>query len=367
MSIASSSTFATTAAATTRRSGRSRRRCAIRRSTGRVGCRADRPDHVLGRRQLRDRPRAGRPRDVRRRGHGRQPEPVRRRPAVALPYGGQSVFVATRYWQRSTPDDPRITIEPESPPTSRRRDYFAGRDPVLQAILAADDAGCRPADAAGRAAILAVATIDAAGPDLLVRGGTVVTAAGSRRADVAVRGGRIEAVEPDLAGLAARRARSSTRPGSSSCPAASTSTPTRGSPPTPSPIASSRTRSLRPSAARRRSLRSTTREPARRRRRIARSWPGSSELRRATASTAPRLRPQPGDLGPDGRPAGRAAGDGRCRHPDGEGVHGVRLPARPTAHLRGDAGPGRARRDAPGPLRGPGPDRRRGRRGASAW
>src|SRR5215210_2077102 len=34
--------------------------------------------------------------------------------------------------------------------------------------------------------------------DLVVRGGTVVTATGSRRADVAVRGGRIEAVERDL-------------------------------------------------------------------------------------------------------------------------------------------------------------------------
>ncbi|MDQ2965165.1 MAG: dihydropyrimidinase, partial [Chloroflexota bacterium] len=39
--------------------------------------------------------------------------------------------------------------------------------------------------------------------DLLVRGGTVVTAAGSRRADVAVRGGSIEAIEADLGGLAA--------------------------------------------------------------------------------------------------------------------------------------------------------------------
>ena len=42
--------------------------------------------------------------------------------------------------------------------------------------------------------------IDATGPDLLIVGGTVVTAAGSRRADVAVRGGRIEAVERDLSG-----------------------------------------------------------------------------------------------------------------------------------------------------------------------
>ena len=37
--------------------------------------------------------------------------------------------------------------------------------------------------------------------DLLVRGGTVVTSTGSRRADVAVVGGRIEAVELDLGGL----------------------------------------------------------------------------------------------------------------------------------------------------------------------
>jgi dihydropyrimidinase len=38
--------------------------------------------------------------------------------------------------------------------------------------------------------------------DLLVRGGTVVTSTGSRRADVAVHGGVIEAVEPDLSGPA---------------------------------------------------------------------------------------------------------------------------------------------------------------------
>ena len=39
--------------------------------------------------------------------------------------------------------------------------------------------------------------------DLLVRGGTVVTTGGAARADVAVDGGRISAVEPDLLGLAA--------------------------------------------------------------------------------------------------------------------------------------------------------------------
>jgi dihydropyrimidinase len=39
--------------------------------------------------------------------------------------------------------------------------------------------------------------------DLVIRGGTVVTAAGSRLADVAVDGGRIAAIEPDLSGPAA--------------------------------------------------------------------------------------------------------------------------------------------------------------------
>ncbi len=39
--------------------------------------------------------------------------------------------------------------------------------------------------------------------DLVVRGGTVVTAGGSRRADVAVTGGLITAIEPDLSGPAA--------------------------------------------------------------------------------------------------------------------------------------------------------------------
>jgi dihydropyrimidinase len=45
--------------------------------------------------------------------------------------------------------------------------------------------------------------ISRADPDLLIVGGTVVTAGGSRRADVAVRAGSIEAVEPDMSGLAA--------------------------------------------------------------------------------------------------------------------------------------------------------------------
>ena len=42
--------------------------------------------------------------------------------------------------------------------------------------------------------------IESSGPDLLIVGGTVVTATGSRRADVAVRAGSIEAVESELSG-----------------------------------------------------------------------------------------------------------------------------------------------------------------------
>jgi dihydropyrimidinase len=44
--------------------------------------------------------------------------------------------------------------------------------------------------------------ISSAGPDRLILGGTVVTASGSRRADVAIRAGSIESVEADLSGLA---------------------------------------------------------------------------------------------------------------------------------------------------------------------
>ncbi|HEU4919466.1 MAG TPA: hypothetical protein VFT20_06970, partial [Candidatus Limnocylindrales bacterium] len=45
-------------------------------------------------------------------------------------------------------------------------------------------------------------TFEASGPDLLIRGGTVVTATGSARADVAVRAGTIEAVGSDVGRLA---------------------------------------------------------------------------------------------------------------------------------------------------------------------
>ena len=54
---------------------------------------------------------------------------------VDLPFSGQVLSMATRYWERSTPDDERITIEPEIHADLSSADYVAGRDPVLQAIL----------------------------------------------------------------------------------------------------------------------------------------------------------------------------------------------------------------------------------------
>ena len=53
---------------------------------------------------------------------------------------GQSVFVATRYWQKSTPDDPRVTIEPALPVPYSLEDWLrpdrrATIVPVLDAVL----------------------------------------------------------------------------------------------------------------------------------------------------------------------------------------------------------------------------------------
>ncbi|HEX5578926.1 MAG TPA: hypothetical protein VFY43_04590 [Candidatus Limnocylindria bacterium] len=43
------------------------------------------------------------------------------------------VAISVRYWEKSTPDDPRLTIEPDLAVATRAADYFAGRDPVLEA------------------------------------------------------------------------------------------------------------------------------------------------------------------------------------------------------------------------------------------
>jgi hypothetical protein len=48
---------------------------------------------------------------------------------------GVTVRIPTRYWQMSTPDDPRLAIEPDVAVALTAADYFAGRDPVLEAVL----------------------------------------------------------------------------------------------------------------------------------------------------------------------------------------------------------------------------------------
>jgi hypothetical protein len=55
-----------------------------------------------------------------------------------LPYGALGpidVYVATRYWVKSTADDPRITIQPDLAVPYSSADWLAGRDPVLEAAI----------------------------------------------------------------------------------------------------------------------------------------------------------------------------------------------------------------------------------------
>jgi hypothetical protein len=60
---------------------------------------------------------------------------------VDLPYGGQPLYMATRYWQKSTADDPRVTIEPALAIPLSSEDYLAGIDPVLAAVTAGTPVG----------------------------------------------------------------------------------------------------------------------------------------------------------------------------------------------------------------------------------
>jgi hypothetical protein len=48
-----------------------------------------------------------------------------------------TVAVSTRWWQFADPDEPRLTIEPDVEVPVTTDDYFAGRDPALDAALEA--------------------------------------------------------------------------------------------------------------------------------------------------------------------------------------------------------------------------------------
>jgi hypothetical protein len=54
---------------------------------------------------------------------------------VELPAVGWTVEVAGVYWEKSTPDDFRVAIEPDLRVDLSSADFFAGRDPVLRAAL----------------------------------------------------------------------------------------------------------------------------------------------------------------------------------------------------------------------------------------
>lgn len=56
---------------------------------------------------------------------------------LTLPNTGITVRVSTLYWQNSDPRDERPWIEPTMSAPVSSRDFFAGRDPSLEAILAA--------------------------------------------------------------------------------------------------------------------------------------------------------------------------------------------------------------------------------------
>jgi hypothetical protein len=69
-------------------------------------------------------------------------EPTSSRPTVigrtgnfTLPYSGLSGFISSELNQSSWPEDHRIWIAPDVPVGLSSRDFFAGRDPTLEAVL----------------------------------------------------------------------------------------------------------------------------------------------------------------------------------------------------------------------------------------
>jgi len=52
-----------------------------------------------------------------------------------LPWSGITVSLANRYWADSYPEDARQWVAPDLPYKLRAADYFAGRDPLLDAVV----------------------------------------------------------------------------------------------------------------------------------------------------------------------------------------------------------------------------------------
>ena len=205
-------------------------------------------------------------------------------------------------------------------------------------------------------------------PDLLVLGGTVVSAAGSRRADIAVVGGRIDAIEPDLGGLRASARETIDATGLLVLPGvvdvhthtrvASDAEPDRFFQDSVAAAFGGTTTFLSfnnpgtgSSPAAERSLLTGIRE-----------WRAATEGDSAVDIGLSLAVSGHADDPIAELPATIEAGIATSK---AFMVFDFRLPGR--APVRGDAGHGPPRRDAPGPLRGPRPARRRRRLGVAAW
>lgn len=70
---------------------------------------------------------------------------------LTLPYSRVHGSVSTLYWQDSDPTDTRRYVYPDVPVGTSSADYFAGRDPALEAIWRVMDAGAAPPASAGGA------------------------------------------------------------------------------------------------------------------------------------------------------------------------------------------------------------------------
>jgi hypothetical protein len=67
---------------------------------------------------------------------GSSPNAIGEHTVVPLPYSGLMLSISSRYHQQSYPGDERAWIAPDVPVAMTSADYFAGRDPVLEAARA---------------------------------------------------------------------------------------------------------------------------------------------------------------------------------------------------------------------------------------
>ncbi|HAV77815.1 MAG TPA: hypothetical protein DCX53_10750, partial [Anaerolineae bacterium] len=57
---------------------------------------------------------------------------------ITLPNSRIQIFISARYWEKSSPDDNRVWIEPDLPASLSSQDFFSKLDPSMDAILAFD-------------------------------------------------------------------------------------------------------------------------------------------------------------------------------------------------------------------------------------